>query len=106
VLLVRWQFSEEVRVESGVPQGSALGPLLSLALVNNIQKNTEATIRLSADDCIMYRNILSNNGVKKLQIDLNRLGEWAFESDKIINPAKDKSVCFMTARAMESLNYS
>jgi hypothetical protein len=43
--------SEEVRVTSGVPQGSVLGPLLFLAYVNDISKNIESTIILFADDC-------------------------------------------------------
>jgi hypothetical protein len=34
-------------------------------------------IRLFADECIIYRKILNNNGMENLQIDLNRLGEWA-----------------------------
>jgi hypothetical protein len=97
VLLVRWRLSEGVRVTSGVPQGSALGPLLLLAYVNDIWKHNEWTIRLIADDCIIYRNILSNNDVEKLQTDLDRLGERAFENEMIINPAKTKAACFTEA---------
>jgi hypothetical protein len=48
------QLSEEVRVTSGVPQGSVLGPLLFLAYVNDIWRNNESTIRFFADDCITY----------------------------------------------------
>jgi len=48
------QLSEEVRVMSGVPQGSVLGPLLFLAYINDIWRNMESTIRLFADDCVIY----------------------------------------------------
>jgi hypothetical protein len=71
------RLSEEIKVKSGVPQGNVLGPLLFLAYVNDIWKNIESIIRLFIDDCIIYRNILNNNDVENLQIDLNRLGEWA-----------------------------
>jgi len=47
------QLSEEVRVTSGVPKGSLLGPLLFLAYVNDIWRNMESTIRLFADDCVI-----------------------------------------------------
>jgi len=54
------QLSEEVRVTSGVPQGSVLGPLLFLAYVNDIWRNMESTIRLFADDCVIYRKTINN----------------------------------------------
>ena len=50
--------SEEVRVTSGVPQGSVLSPLLFLAYVNDIWRNIESTIRLFADDCVIYKKKL------------------------------------------------
>jgi len=49
------QISEEVRVNSEVPQVSILGPLLFLDYVNYIWRNIESNIQLLADDCITYR---------------------------------------------------
>jgi hypothetical protein len=43
---------------------------------------------------MIYRNILSKNDVENLQIDLNRLGEWASENEMISNPAESEAVCF------------
>ena len=54
---VRRQLSKEVEVTSGVPQGSVLGPLLFLVYVNGIWRNIDSNIRLSADDCIIFRKI-------------------------------------------------
>jgi len=44
----------EVKVTSGVSQGSVLGPLLFLAYVNDIWRNIGSSIRLFADYCIIY----------------------------------------------------
>jgi hypothetical protein len=58
------QLSEEVRVTSGVLQGSVLGPLLFLAYTNDIWRNSESAIRLFADDCVIYRKIINNEDRK------------------------------------------
>jgi hypothetical protein len=56
--------SEELRVTLGVPQGSVLGPLLFLAYLNDIWRNTESTIRLFADDCVIYKKNLNKKTQK------------------------------------------
>ena len=54
---------EEIRVTSGVPQGSVLGPLLFLAYVTDIWKNIGSNIRLFADDFIIYRKIKDSSDI-------------------------------------------
>jgi hypothetical protein len=80
--------SEEVRITSGAPQGSVLGPLLFLAYVSDISRNIELTIRLFADDRVIYRKIANKGGIEMLQNHLDRLGDWAVENAMKINPSK------------------
>jgi len=103
---VEGQLSQEVRVTSGVPQGSVLGPLLFLAYVNDIWRNMASAIRIFADDCIIYRQITKNEDIEILQKDLDRLGEWAVVNAMRINPSKSKAVLFTRARSNDPLNYS
>lgn len=76
-VVVDGESSEEVTVESGVPQGTVLGPLLFLLYVNDIGEGITSNIRLFADDCILYRCINDSNDVEALQSDLHRLVDWS-----------------------------
>jgi len=98
-----WQ---EVRMTSGVPQGSILGPLLLLAYANDIWRNMASTIRLFADVCIIYRKITKNEDIEILEKGLDRLGEWTVLNAMRINPSKSKAVHFTRARSNDPLNYS
>ena len=51
------QTSEPVSVLSGVPQGSVLGLSLCLIFKNDLPDNINSSVRLFADDCVLYRNI-------------------------------------------------
>jgi hypothetical protein len=97
--------SDDVRVTSGVPQGSVLGLLLFLVYVNDIWRGIDSNIRLFADDCIIYRKILDSSDTRKLQTDLNKLGKWAVENKMKINLDKSKAVGFTRARVKERLTY-
>ena len=47
------QLSKELKVTSGMPQGSILGPLPFLVYINDIWRIIYLSIRLFADDCIV-----------------------------------------------------
>jgi hypothetical protein len=66
----------------------------------------ESTIRLFADDCVIYRKMINNADMEKLLKDLDRLGEWVVENEMKINPIKSKTICFTRARVKDPLNYS
>jgi hypothetical protein len=68
--------------------------------------NIESTIRLFADDCVIYRKILNKKNIKNLQKVLDRLEEWAAENAMKINPSKSKAVSFTRARVKNPLDYS
>ena len=53
------QASDPVPVLSGVPHGSVLGPVLFLIFINGLPENIRSSVRLFADDCVLYRNIKS-----------------------------------------------
>jgi retron-type reverse transcriptase len=78
---VKGKYSEEVMATSGVPQGSVLGPLLFITYVNDIWRNVQSKIKFYADDCTLYRKILNDKDMEKLQIDFDRLGEWVVENE-------------------------
>ena len=46
--------SDYYEIESGVPQGSVLGPLLFLIYINDLERNIKSTIRFFADDAMLF----------------------------------------------------
>ena len=69
--------SREAAVTPGVPQGTVLGPLFFLVYINDIQRNISSTLRLLADDSLLYRQIIKPEDEDILQKYINKLSEWA-----------------------------
>ena len=56
-VVVDGEASSSCTVDSGVPQGTVLGPLLFLCHINDLPKCVTSQVRLFADDCLLYRPI-------------------------------------------------
>jgi len=82
--------SHQFHVQSGVPQGSNLGPLLFIIYINDIvQCVKNSKVLLYADDMKVFRQINSINDCRLLQEDLDRLVVWSdsglkFNSNKCV----------------------
>ena len=82
--------SPATRVLSWVPQGTVMGPLLFLIYINDLPSNVSpgTTVRLFADDCLVYRDITSEEDQLTLQKDLAALQDWAEKWGMRFNPKK------------------
>ena len=69
--------SSPCTVDSGVPQGTVLGPLLFLCHINDLPNCVKSQVRLFADDCLLYRTIKCWNDHLNLQRDLDSLQKLA-----------------------------
>ena len=53
-------FSNFADVESGIPQGTVLGPFLLLIHINDLPSCVNSKVRLFPDDCLIYKEIKNN----------------------------------------------
>ncbi len=101
---VNGKHSETSSVLSGVPQGSVLGPALFLLYINDINKEVESTMRLFADDSVLYRPVRTPRDHQILQRDLEKVFQWALRWDMKFNVSKCAHLCITLKK--KPLNYS
>ena len=59
------------------PPSTVLGSTLFLIYINDIAHDIHSTIRLFADDSVVYRQINSPDDHRILQEDIQKLVEWS-----------------------------
>ena len=91
-VVVSNQSSTTLQVNSGVPQGSILGPLLFVLFINDISSGLSdgTNIVLYADDTKIWRRIVSAQDNTILQADINYLNDWAIKNMMKFHPSKCK----------------
>lgn len=92
----------------GVPQGSVLGPLLFVILMNDISSAlSDCKILMYADDTVIYTSHANlDTVVAELNKDLDNLSNWFYMNNLIVNFKKGKTeyMIFGTARKLKNLD--
>ena len=90
-VVLNGQLSSWSNIETGVPQGSALGPLLFLIYINNLLDGLTTNARLFADDVSLFSvadNI--NLSATNLNSDLGKINAWENQWKITFNPDPNK----------------
>ena len=89
-VVVEGSHSPTLKVLSGVPQGSVLGPLLFVIYINDVANciSGGSKINLFADDIALYRIITSHDDYSVLQSDVNSIDSCLSAKHLTLNPKK------------------
>ena len=82
-------------MESGVPQGSVLGPTLFLVMMNKIDSRVNrSSVGSFADDSRLWSAISGIHAAIEMQDDLNTVYEWANSINMKFNQSKFEAITF------------
>ena len=98
-------FSQWYRVDSGIPQGTILGPLLFLIYINdlpNVTQNTDTRIFLYADDAKIYRCITCVEDSQCLQRVIDKVKQWCDEWLLPLNVSKCNVMSFTSKTNLDT----
>ena len=98
-VVVRGKSSPRTHVQSGVPQGTVLGPLLFLAYINDMPYSVSSSLALFADDSFLHKIIREVTDGRVLQKDLDELSVWETNWSMEFHPKKCKVLRITNKRA-------
>ena len=76
--MLNGSYSDNFSIESGVPQGSVLGPLLFLVYINDLERNIKFNIKFFAGDTMLFSIVKDPvTSANDLNHDLDMIYQWA-----------------------------
>jgi hypothetical protein len=68
---------KKINVTSDIPQGTVLGPFLFIVYINDFNEYIQhSTLKLFADDSIIYKTIRNKEDAQKWQEDRTSAANW------------------------------
>ena len=86
--------SNWVPVRAGVPQGTKLGPILFVIMINDLKLASPRCSYWKYVDDITISEFAAARGVSILQSELDNIGTWAATNNMVVNPKKCKEMTF------------
>ena len=79
-LVLNGQTSEWRKINSGVPQGSVLGPLIFLIYINDLPDGLTSICKVFADDTSLFLTAFNiYESANDLNTDLEKISRWAYQ---------------------------
>ena len=86
-MVLNGSYSDLSSFESGVPQGSVLGPLLFLVYINDLEINLKSNVKFFADDTMLFSTVKNPElSANDLNHDLGVIHQWAHQWKLEFNP--------------------
>ena len=101
--------AQSIRSEviSGVPQGSVLGPLPFLVMIGDINQGvTHSRVTSFADDTRVSKAIRTEEDIKVLQRDLEKIYTWASTNNMSFNNEKFEILRYGTNKILQENTYT
>ena len=102
------KLSDELKVCTGIGQGTILGPLIFIFYINDVISVLDVLkINMYADDCILYTSGNEWNRMRqKIQPEIDNIHRWCTLNRLRLNIDKSKILVFGTRSKLKKIDFS